>query len=123
LQENLSEKEAKLEKLQAEIRQLNGQSNSTLNELQKHETLLKRNKDTYEQMKVDIRNKTRQNSRSNASNARYRNPYTALSATFNSSAPKTISSATQAAQPSRTEKSRRTQRKGPQTQPGPQKDT
>ncbi len=57
LQENLSEKEAELEKLQAEIRQIDGQSNSTLNELQKHETLLKRNKDTYEQMKVDIRNK------------------------------------------------------------------
>jgi structural maintenance of chromosome 3 (chondroitin sulfate proteoglycan 6) len=57
LHANLNEKEVELANLQSEIRQTDGLSNSALNELQKHETLLKRNKDTYEQMKVDIRNK------------------------------------------------------------------
>ena len=57
LRENLSKKEAELEQLQGEIRQIDTQLNNVLNDLQKHETRSKRNKDTYEQMKLDIRNK------------------------------------------------------------------
>ena len=57
LRENLSKKENELEQLQNEIRQIDTQLNNVLNDLQKHETRSKRNKDTYEQMKLDIRNK------------------------------------------------------------------
>lgn len=57
LKDTLSQKENELDSLQIEIRQLDSQLNNVLNELQKHETRSKRNKDTYEQMKLDIRNK------------------------------------------------------------------
>ncbi len=54
LGEQVKVKEAELEKVQAEIRSVDQQLNNVLNELQKHETRNKRNKDTYEQMKSDL---------------------------------------------------------------------
>lgn len=47
-------KEDEIRNLEAEIRQIDSQLNNVLNDLQKHETRGKRNRDTYEQMRSDV---------------------------------------------------------------------
>ena len=53
----LKSKEAEMSKIQAEIRQVDTQLNNVLNDLQKHETRGKRNRDTYEQMRSDLQSR------------------------------------------------------------------
>ena len=57
LTEQIQKKEEEIVKLQAEIRQVDSQLNNVLNDLQKHETRAKRNKDTYEQMRSDLQSR------------------------------------------------------------------
>jgi structural maintenance of chromosome 3 (chondroitin sulfate proteoglycan 6) len=53
----IQQKEEEIIKTQAEIRQVDSQLNNVLNDLQKHETRAKRNKDTYEQMRSDLQSR------------------------------------------------------------------
>jgi structural maintenance of chromosome 3 (chondroitin sulfate proteoglycan 6) len=54
LSDLIKKKEQEMIDLQSEIRQVDSQLNNVLNDLQKHETKGKRNKDTHEQMKSDL---------------------------------------------------------------------
>ena len=53
----IEKKEAELLKTAADMRHVESQLNSVLNDLQKHETRAKRNKDTYEQMRSDLQSR------------------------------------------------------------------
>lgn len=57
LSEQIKVKDGELSNIQADIRHVDAQLNSVLNDLQKHETRNKRNKDTYEQMKSDLQSR------------------------------------------------------------------
>lgn len=46
-----------MEEIRKEIRQVDSQLNNLLNDLQKHETRNKRNKDVFEQMKSDLQSR------------------------------------------------------------------
>ncbi len=53
----IQQKEEEILKIQAEIRQVDSQLNNVLNDLQKHETRAKSNKDKYEQMRSDLQSR------------------------------------------------------------------
>ena len=50
----IGEKERQIAAMQADVRDLDAQLNGVFNELQKHEARGKRNRDTFEQMRVDL---------------------------------------------------------------------
>lgn len=54
LAEKIKQKEADLATVEKEIRDVDAQLNTVLNDLQKYETRVKRNRDTYEQMRADM---------------------------------------------------------------------
>lgn len=54
LSEQIKKKEVDLCSVEKEIREVDAQLNTVLNDLQKYETRVKRNRDTYEQMRADM---------------------------------------------------------------------
>jgi structural maintenance of chromosome 3 (chondroitin sulfate proteoglycan 6) len=54
LSQQIKDKETEIVTLEKEIREIDAQLNTVLNDLQKYETRVKRNRDTYEQMRTDM---------------------------------------------------------------------
>lgn len=54
LGEQIAKKEIEQRSVEKEIREVDAQLNTVLNDLQKYETRVKRNRDTYEQMRADM---------------------------------------------------------------------